>query len=87
MKPVPDELLELVRKAAPSESEVVPLPWAYEDEDYNIAIVMPDKIDRLEARQLEDRLIDAVIDYDTAHHTFTFCKIWRERDMARPGVR
>ena len=51
------DLLELVRKTAPPEADVVPLSWAYEDEDYNIAIVMPDTVDHLEgARQIEDRL-------------------------------
>jgi hypothetical protein len=86
MKPVPQELLELVRKAAPPEAEIVPLTWAFEDEDYNIAVVMPDTIDRLTARQIEDQLIDAVIDWDAAHHTFTLCKVWRQHEMARAGV-
>ena len=86
MKCVPQELLELVKKAAPPEAEIVPLAWAFEDEDYNIAVVMPDTIDRLTARQLEDRLIDAVIDWDAAHHTFTLCKVWRQHEMARAGV-
>ena len=87
MKPVPQELLELVKKAAPPEAEIVPLTWAFEDEDYNIAVVMLDAIDRLTARQIEDRLIDAVIGWDAAHHTFTLCKVWRQHEMARAGVR
>jgi len=86
MKSVPQELLELVKKAAPPDAEIVPLTWAFEDEDYNIAIVMPDAIDRLTVRQIEDRLIDAVIDWDAAHHTFTLCKVWRQHEMARAGV-
>jgi len=53
LEPVPQALLELVKKAAPPEAEIVPLAWAYEDEDYNIAIVMPDTVDRLEAREIE----------------------------------
>jgi len=85
-KPVPQDLLELVQKTAPPEADVVPLSWAYEDEDYNIAIVMPDTVDRLEARQIEDRLIDAVMDYDAAHGTFTLCRVWHQREMARAGV-
>ena len=85
-KPVPQDLLELVQKTAPPEAEVVSLSWAYEDEDYNIAIVMPETVERLEARQIEDRLIDAVIDWDAAHHTFTLCKVWRQHEMARTGV-
>lgn len=85
-KPIPQDLLELVQKTAPPEAEVVPLSWAYEDEDYNIAIVMPDTVERLEARQIEDRLIDAVMDYDAAHGTFTLCMVWREREKVHAGV-
>ncbi len=85
-KPVPQDLLELVQKTAPPEAEVVPLSWAYEDEDYNIAIVMPDTVDRLEARQIEDRLIDVVMDYDAAHGTYTLCMVWREREKVHAGV-
>ena len=85
-KPVPRDLLELVQKTAPPEANVVPLSWAYEDEDYNIAIVVPDTMDRLEARQIEDRLIDAVMDYDAAHGTFTLCMVWLQRDKALAGI-
>jgi hypothetical protein len=87
MKPVPRDLLELVQKTAPPEAEIVPLTWAFEDEDYNIAVVMPDGIERDVARQIEAQLIDAVIDWDAAHHTFTLCKVWRQHDIARAGVR
>ena len=86
-KPVPRDLLELVQKTAPPEAEVVPLSWAYEDEDYNIAIVMPDTVDRLEARQIEDHLIDAVMDYDAVHGTYTLCMVWRECEKALAGMR
>jgi hypothetical protein len=86
MKVVPQELLELVRKVAPPEADVVPLPWAFEKEDYNLAVVMPDSVDRLAARQIEDRLLDVIMDYDDAHDTFTICKVWREQEMARVGV-
>ena len=85
-KPVPQDLLELVQKTAPPEAEVVPLSWAYEDEDYNIAIVMPDTVERLEARQIEDRLIDAVMDYDAAHGTYTLCMVWPQRDKTLAGI-
>jgi hypothetical protein len=37
MKLVQPDPLELVKKAAPPEAEIVPLTWAFEDEDYNIA--------------------------------------------------
>ena len=49
-------------------------------------MVMPDTIDRLTARQLEDQLTDAVIDWDAAHHTYTLCKVWRQHEVARAGV-
>ena len=87
MKPVPTELVELVKKAAPPVAEVMPLPWAYEHEDYNIAVVVPDAVTYEEARQIEDRLIDAVMDYDAAHGTFTLCIVWREHEKANAGVR
>jgi hypothetical protein len=86
MKPAPQKLLELVRKAAPPEADVVPLPWAFEQEDYNLAVVMPDTVERLVARQIEDRLLDIILDYDDAHDTFTVCKVWHQSEMARAGV-
>lgn len=86
LDPVPQALLELVKTAAPPEAEIVPLAWAFEDEDYNIAVVMPDTIDRLTARQIEDRLIDAVMDYDAAHGTFTLCMVWHQRDRGLAGI-
>jgi len=87
MKPVPLELVELVKKAVPPGAEVMPLPWAYEHEDYNIAVVVPDTVTYEEARQLEGRLIDAVMDYDATHGTFTLCIVWRESEKANAGVR
>jgi hypothetical protein len=92
MNLVPMELLELVKKAAPPEAEVVTLPWTYEDEDYNIAIVMPDTFDYLEAQQIEDRLIDAVIDYDAAYHTSLSVKscvngTWHSLACAEAGIK
>ena len=87
MKHVPIELLDLVKKAAPPEAEVVALAWPYEDEDYNIAVVVPDTTSYEEARQIEDRLIDAVMDWDATHGTFTLCMVWREHEMTRPEVR
>ena len=47
---------------------------------------MPDAVDRLTARQIEDRLLDVIIDYDEAHDIFTVCKVWREQEMTRAGV-
>jgi hypothetical protein len=86
MTSIPQELLELVKKTAPPEAEVIPLPWTYEEEDHTIAVVVPDAFDRMSARQLRDRLLDAIMDYDDAHDTFTVCMVWREREKALAGV-
>lgn len=86
MKLVPMRLLELVKKTAPPEAEIIPLPWTYEDEDYTIAVVVPDTVDRMSARQLREHLIDAIMDYDDAHDTFTVCMVWREREKALAGI-
>jgi hypothetical protein len=87
MKLVPTELIELVKKAAPPAAEILPLPWTYEHEDHDIAVVVPDTVTYEEARQLEGRLIDAVMDYDVTHGTFTLCLVWRESEKANTGVR
>jgi hypothetical protein len=86
MKSVPQDLLELVKKTAPPEAAVIPLPWAYEDEDYTIAVVVPDTIDRMSARQLREHLIEAIMDYDDAHETFTVCMVWREHEKTLAGI-
>jgi len=87
MDPALQELLELVKQAAPPEAAIVPLSWTYEHEDDNSAVIVPDTVTYEEARQLEGRLIDAVMDYDTAHGTFTLCIVWREYEKANAGVR
>lgn len=86
-KPVPQDLMALMTKAAPLDAAIVPLDWAYEAEDYNIAIVMPDGVSREETRQIEERLIDAVMDWDAAHRTYTLTMVWQQHEMARAGVR
>jgi hypothetical protein len=86
MKAVSPELLELVHKTAPPVAEIVPLPWAYEHEDHNIAVIVQDIVAYEEARQIEDRLIDAIMDYDAAHGTFTVCLVWREQEKTYAGV-
>ena len=87
MKPVPQELLKRLRKVAPLEADIVSLPWAFEDEDYNIAVVMPDTIDRMAIRALEDRLLDVVMDWDDMYDTFTVCKVWQQHEKVYAGVR
>lgn len=86
MKTVSTALLELVQKAAPPDAEIIPLPWAYEQEDHNIAVIVPDTVTYEEARQIEDRLIDAIMDYDAAHGTFTVCLVWRAQEKVYAGV-
>lgn len=87
MDPALQALLELVKQAAPPEAEIVPLSWTYEHEDYNIAVIVPDTVTYEEARELEGCLIDAVMDYDAAHGTFTLCIVWHEREKVLVGVR
>lgn len=84
MKPVPQALLERLHQLAPTEAEVVPLDWAYDGEDHNLAVFVDEEEDR---RALEDRLLDAVMDYDEAHRTFTVCMVWPKGAKARVGVR
>jgi hypothetical protein len=86
MTSVPQELVELVRQAAPPEADMIPLPWNYEDEDYTVAVVISDAVDRVEARQLQDCLIEVVMDYDDAHGTFTVCMVWHEREKTHVGL-
>ena len=84
MKPVPQALLEGLQHLAPPGAEVVSLDWAYDGEDFNLAVFVDDEEDR---RALEDRLLDAVMDYDEAQGTFTMCMVWPKREKARAGVR
>ena len=84
MKPVPQEFLARLAEMAPHGSEVIPLDWAYEDEDHNIAVFVDDRED---ARVTEARLLDVVSDYDEAHGTFTLCLVWNKREKALAGVR
>ncbi len=84
MKPVPRALLEQIERVAPPGTEVVPLEWAYDGEDYNLAVFIDEAED---PRAIEDRLLDAVIDYDEAHGTFTMCLVWPKQKRALAGVR
>jgi hypothetical protein len=84
MKPVPKALLERIREAIPAGSEVIPLDWTYEDEDYNIAVLVDDKED---SHAIEDRLLDPIMDYDEAHGTYTICMVWPKRKKTSAGVR
>jgi hypothetical protein len=84
MKPVPHVLLERIQRLAPLDAEVVPLEWAYDGEDYNVAVFVDEVEDR---RALEDRLLDAVMDYDEAHGTFTMYLVWPKQKRTLAGVR
>lgn len=83
MKPVPQELLARLAEMAPPGSEVIPMDWAYEGEDHNIAVFIDDQKD---ARRTETRLLDVVSDYDESHGTFTVCMVWHKREKALAGV-
>ena len=84
MKPVPRLLIEMIQHLAPPGAEVVPLGWAYDGEDYHLAVFVDEGEDR---RALEDRLLDAVMNYDEAHGTFTLCLVWPKQQRTRAGVR
>jgi len=84
MKPVPKELLDRIQEVIPTGSEVISLDWTYEDEDYNIAVLVDDGED---PRIIEDRLLDPIIDYDDAHGTYTICMVWPRRKRVLAGVR
>jgi len=84
MKSVPKELLARLAEMAPPGSEVMPMDWAYEDEDHNIAVFIDDRAD---TRHTEASLLDVVSDYDEAHGTFTVCMVWHKREKAIAGVR
>jgi hypothetical protein len=84
MKPVPRALLERLQLLAPPGAEVIPLGWAYDGEDYNLAVFVDEGEDR---RALEDRLLDAVMDYDETHGTFTLCLVWPKQKRTLAGVR
>jgi hypothetical protein len=84
MKTVPKDLLERIQEVIPAGSEVIPLDWAYEDEDYNIAVLVDDGED---PRAVEDCLLDPIIDYDEAHGTYTICMVWLKRKKTLAGVR
>jgi hypothetical protein len=84
MKPVPRALLERLQALAPPGAEVVPLEWAYDGEDYHLAVFVDEGQDR---RALEDQLLDAVMDYDEAHGTFTMCLVWPKQKRMLAGVR
>jgi len=55
--------------------------------DVRAVTLVPHPITYEQARQLEGRCIDAVMDYDAAHGTFTLCIVWRESEKANAGVR
>jgi hypothetical protein len=38
MKPVPHALLEQIQRVAPAGAEVMSMEWAYDGEDYNLAV-------------------------------------------------
>ena len=84
MKPVPRALLERLQQLVPPGAEVVPLDWAFDGEDHNLAVFVDEGEDR---RALEDRLLDDVMDYDEAHGTFTICLVWPKQKRALAGVR
>jgi hypothetical protein len=77
-------LLERLQHLAPPGAKVVSLEWAYDGEDYNLAVFVDEGEDR---RALEDRFLDALMDYDEAYGTFTLCLVWPKQKRTLAGVR
>jgi hypothetical protein len=57
MKQAPQELLKRIVELAPQGLMVIPLGWAYEDEDHNIGVFIDEEED---ARLAEKHLSEAV---------------------------
>lgn len=78
-KRVPQALLKQIEAVVPRSTEIVPLDFRYEDEDYNIAVFVDEEVDRT---CLQDRLYDLIFDYDDAHGTATLCYVWPKSERA-----
>jgi hypothetical protein len=78
-KHLPKLLLERIKTVVPPGVEVLPLSFRYEDEDYNIAVFVPEDVDR---QALQDRLYDLIFDYDDTHGTATLCYVWPQSEWA-----
>jgi hypothetical protein len=50
-------------------------------------VVVPDTVTDDDVRQIEDRLIDAAMDWDEAHGIYTLTMVWREGEKATAGIR
>ena len=86
-KRLPPGLRKLVRDISPRGSEIRRVEPLEDDEDYNIAVVVPDGIPYDEVRQLEARLLRALAAYDYQesdkdHYPLTICRVWHERGWA-----
>jgi hypothetical protein len=84
MSSVPEELLTRIKQVVPEAIDIISMDWAYDDEDYNVHVFVPDDVD---VRPVKDRLLDAIMDYDQAHDTYTIGMVWHQRDKAVAGVR
>ena len=62
------ELLAWLAEMTPPGSEIMPLDWAYEDEDQTIAVRVEDGVG---PHALEDDLLDPMINDDEAHGTYS----------------
>jgi hypothetical protein len=63
---------------------MVPIAWAYEGEDYDLAAFVDEGEDR---QAPEDRLLDSVMHDDEAHVTFTLCLVWPKQQRTLAGAR
>jgi hypothetical protein len=83
MKTVPPDLLTRIHQVVPENAKVVPRPWAYEDEDYNIAVFMPPMTDHTEMGQLKEAILEVVMDWDERYGTYTVCLVHPEEELTR----
>jgi hypothetical protein len=62
----------------------VPVKWAYDGEDYDLAVFIDEEEDR---QVLEDRSLDSVMNDHGAHATFTLCLVGPKHKRTLAGVR
>lgn len=78
---IPKTLLKQIQAVLPQGAEIVSLPFKYDDEDYNLAVFVPEAVDRA---VLQDQLYNLIFDYDDTHGTATLCYVWPTSE--RPAI-
>jgi len=76
------ELLAWLAEMTPPGLEIMPLDWAYEDEDQTIAVRVEDGVG---SHAIEDNLLGPMIDDDESHGTCFFAWYGPNTTMRTPG--